>query len=1064
MSALKSIEIQSEMNIYDISQSKWSGVKNEQKKFKLAILFFSPDGCDISMPLASIAAYVKKTTKNIEIKLFPIFDKKIENGRNTIDVFSEGLFSWEPDLIAISLMSPHWYPMDYYLLKFKEISINTPILVGGYQATMAPDQTIAHEAVDFICVGDGEYPTSELIDFLRGNKQSFVNGLWEKQTDNNIHKSSPLQIDNICDLPFPDYSIFDHKGQFSNLNVAATGARDKFIFPVMTGRGCPYKCTYCCNTPLLLDWNSPKGFLRKYNPEDLIEELCRLRDKYGIEYFEFWDELFMSNLKFVKHFLAIYKEKIGLPFSINSRVEVMSEKFCQLVADAGCHTIWFGIESGDEEYRTQTLGRKMTNEKIILAAENCRKVGIQRLTFNIVGMPFETKEQMLSTLALNKIIKPEFFFFFTYIPLRGTPLYNTAKDAGVLISEDDKITQQHYLDTVDGKYLINIKSDVSDDDFNDVCQQMQIFQADNNRLTYKNIRPKTSHYTIPYPYNIYTHINLLTYGTADFFHYGLFKEGDSSIRHSHQNFVSTLIEQIPPSAKKILLVGNGVSNILDELNYLEYDVEVIIPDTNLSNYVEEQWKTPSVICTKLSDFVARPHSFDVVFLQESIEYTDPLVIFNQCVDCLVDTGALIVIDSFSLKTDEEAKTLCVLNDFIALAERFNFELKSKQDLSTLAVPTFDYQLAVIEERKEKIIDDLSLNPELLTQLVKSNTYLKQAYEKEVYGYILLHFKKHTAPTWRVKSFDPENKAPLQQLFNKSFNTDLSQNLWQWKYADDRSKQLCAWKGEQLIAHYGGMPRDILYFGEALTAIQIGDVMVDPSHRGALIRKGSFFKLAATFLERYIGHGKPFILGFGFPNERAMKVAENLKLYSRVDHMVEMSWPALSTRSSIYTYSQLIDAESLSSIAEPINTLWSQMSQDLQQGIVGVRDWPYVLNRYLNHPTETYLYLVVKNRLSNKFRGLIVLSKKGNNITIIDVISKISDIHLLIFHARRFTYSSDCTQLLCQISSGFSSHFQVQEVYRKDLDVSIPNNIWSDGPKEESLKQRWWLMSGDMDCR
>ena len=67
----------------------------------------------------------------------------------------------------------------------------------------------------------------------------------------------------------------------------------------MTGRGCPYRCTYCCNTPILEGWRS-KEFLRKYEPEAMVAELERLRDEYDVGYFEFWDELFLSNLKFVK--------------------------------------------------------------------------------------------------------------------------------------------------------------------------------------------------------------------------------------------------------------------------------------------------------------------------------------------------------------------------------------------------------------------------------------------------------------------------------------------------------------------------------------------------------------------------------------------------------------------------------------------------------------------------------------------------------------------------------------------------------------------------------------------
>ena len=253
----------------------------------------------------------------------------------------------------------------------------------------------------------------------------------------------------------------------------------------MTGRGCPYRCTYCCNTPLLESWKSKKTFLRKYEPEAMVDELERLRDKYNVGYFEFWDELFLSNLKFVRAFFEIYKERIRLPFSINSRVEVMNEDFCRTAAEAGCHTIWFGIESGDEEYRSKMLGRKMKNQQVIDAADNCRKAGIFRLTFNIVGAPLETAEGMRKTLELNKRIAPEFFFFFPYIPLRGTPLYKIAEQEGLLLKHKKNL---HYLSAVnDRQFTLNMKERpdlLRQDEYNEICMEMLAFQEANNRLSY----------------------------------------------------------------------------------------------------------------------------------------------------------------------------------------------------------------------------------------------------------------------------------------------------------------------------------------------------------------------------------------------------------------------------------------------------------------------------------------------------------------------------------------------------------------------------------------------------
>lgn len=420
------IAVSSDKPAYPQAKSKWFGKAAGSKKLRLVFSFYSPDGNEVAMPLAAMSAYLKRDFPWVEVILKPILivrDAVAYNPEN----YARSIAELKPDVIAFSVMSPHWYPMEPYFEVIKSMLPDMPICIGGYQAMLSQEQTIENPNVDFICVGDGEYAIGNLVQFLRGSKDCAVDGMWEKLADGEVFRTEPHQIGDLASLPFPDYDIFEKDGSFDDVNTSIFGPKEKVVLPVMTGRGCPYRCTYCCNTPLLDNWKVKKEFLRKYDPEDMVNELIRLRDRYNVGYFEFWDELFLSNLKFVRAFFAIYKERIGLPFSINSRVEVMNEKFCAEAKDAGCHTIWFGIESGDETYRSTMLGRKMKNEQVIEAAKNCKAAGINRLTFNIVGMPLETAENMRQTLELNRLIAPEFFFFFPYIPLRGTPLYDRAK-------------------------------------------------------------------------------------------------------------------------------------------------------------------------------------------------------------------------------------------------------------------------------------------------------------------------------------------------------------------------------------------------------------------------------------------------------------------------------------------------------------------------------------------------------------------------------------------------------------------------------------------------------------
>ncbi|MEX0618932.1 MAG: radical SAM protein [Pseudohongiellaceae bacterium] len=474
-----------EQPVYPRHKSRWFGsVKRE--KLRVLFSFYSPDGNEIAMPIAAMSAYLKRDFPWVDVLLEPVLILRDEEKYSPAN-YANTINELKPDLIAFSVMSPHWFPMEPYFAELKKLMPTVPILIGGYQAMLSQDETIANPDVDYICVGDGEYAMGNIVQHLRGSKDGPADGMWEKLIDGSVFKTEPHQNGDLAALPFPDYDIFARADGFNDVNSSIFGPKGKLVLPVMTGRGCPYRCTYCCNTPILEGWKQKKTFLRKYEPEAMVDELIRLRDKYGVGYFEFWDELFLSNLKFVKAFFEIYKVKLKLPFSINSRVEVMSEEFCQSAAEAGCHTIWFGIESGDETYRTQMLGRKMKNQQIIDAAENCKRAGINRLTFNIVGMPHETAANMRETLRLNKLISPEHFFFFPYIPLRGTPLYNIAKEAGLLSTEKKNL---HYLSAAnDNHFTLNLKEVpelLCEEEYSEICVEMMTFQQANNRLSYSD--------------------------------------------------------------------------------------------------------------------------------------------------------------------------------------------------------------------------------------------------------------------------------------------------------------------------------------------------------------------------------------------------------------------------------------------------------------------------------------------------------------------------------------------------------------------------------------------------
>src|SRR5690606_38175831 len=199
---------------------------------------------------------------------------------------------------------------------------------------------------------------------------------------------------------------------------------------------------------------------------------------------------------------------------------------------------------------------------------------------------------------------------------------------------------------------------------------------------------------------------------------------------------------------------------------------------------------------------------------------------------------------------------------------------------------------------------------------------------------------------------------------------------------------------------GGMLRVVLLFGQIITAVQIGDVMVDSNERGILTRRGPFFLMAATFQENYVGFGKPILTGYGFPNDRAMRVAERLGLYSRVGSMVEIEWRPKPETPHLLTRINEIDAQHAIWQTTVVDDLWQKMAAEFKDAIIGVRDSAYLRYRYLGHPHHDYQLLLVIGRIDRQARGLIVLRHDSNETEIMDLIGPLRAIPLMIAHARR----------------------------------------------------------------
>jgi len=347
------------------------------------------------------------------------------------------LKSFNPDVICFSSNSSEFENVKNLAKLFKNES-DAFIVCGGIHPTVAPEEVISNSCFDAICIGESEEAIAE---FLRKKekKQDYykTKNFWFREKDRVIKNNLRPLIKDLNTLPFFDREIFDYK---KYLKIRDGEADFKL------SRGCYFKCSFCVNEHLQILYEQFKQpFLRYRSVNWIMNEIKTTIDKYKVKYVVFNDELFNFNLKYLKKFCNAYKKEIDLPFECDIRADLCNEETFHYLKKAGCSDVNIGVESGNYNIRKDILNKGITNKQIINAFKLAKKYRIETTSLNMIGLPYETKENILETINLNKKINSDRMQVACFNAFKGTNIYNLCKEQGWI--NKNKKTHSKYLDT-----------------------------------------------------------------------------------------------------------------------------------------------------------------------------------------------------------------------------------------------------------------------------------------------------------------------------------------------------------------------------------------------------------------------------------------------------------------------------------------------------------------------------------------------------------------------------------------------------------------------------------------
>ncbi len=336
--------------------------------------------------------------------------------------------AFQPDILGFSCLTGGHLWVESMVEKIKKRERwDVPIIIGGSHPTFFP-RMIEDPHIDFICRGEGEEALRELLDTMeQGGDVTSIPNIWMKKEGRIIENGVRGLIENLDLLPIPDRS---HYGKYPFLKKNPHKR-------IIASRGCPFNCTYCYNNAFKALYRDQKKIVRRRSVENVMQEILLLQEGGGWKTLEFVDDAFLGDKKWFLRFAEEYPKKADHPYTCFAIATNIDEEVAEALKQSNCKCVEFGIEAGNEKIRREMYKKRVTDRDILNAAEMLHAKGVKFLTFNMVGAPFETLEEMGETIRLNQKIKTDYPWCSIMQPYPGTKIFDYCIEKGLIDSAAD---------------------------------------------------------------------------------------------------------------------------------------------------------------------------------------------------------------------------------------------------------------------------------------------------------------------------------------------------------------------------------------------------------------------------------------------------------------------------------------------------------------------------------------------------------------------------------------------------------------------------------------------------
>lgn len=368
------------------------------------------------------------------------------------------------DVVAVGTLVSCYGRMKDLFAMVRSYHPRAVIVAGNTLGTSIPEILLSRTEVDVCVIGEGELTFVDLIHALdEGRSLRSVPGIAFRENGQYVQTGERELIADIDTIPFPNYDLFNMELYLeTSKHLVANPAGlpipfdDLVAFPVTSARGCPFHCNFCFHA-----FQERKYRFR--TPKNIVDEIKYWKQKYGINYVNFWDELTFFNLRETEQFAdEMIKADLGIYWIASCRSELLVRKkggleVAKKLKQAKCHGLGFALESGSQEI-LNAMNKANTVKEFIEQCHVVREADIDVYTALVIGYPQETTDTLDETFRVlaEARVYPSVGFL-QLMP--ATPMYRMAVEKGYIKNEED------YLRRMGDRQDIRINMTKYPDDF-----------------------------------------------------------------------------------------------------------------------------------------------------------------------------------------------------------------------------------------------------------------------------------------------------------------------------------------------------------------------------------------------------------------------------------------------------------------------------------------------------------------------------------------------------------------------------------------------------------------------